>query len=35
MEGFIDFIKKYWEDIKFVFDKIYYVIKENILGENA
>ena len=29
----VDFLKRYWDDIKYIFDLIYAVIKRNILGE--
>ena len=28
-----DFLKRYWDDIVYIFDLIYSIIKRNILGE--
>ena len=28
-----DFLKRYWDDIAYMLDLIYYIIKRNILGE--
>ena len=29
----VDFLKKYWDDIVYIFDLIYSIIKRNILEE--